>query len=217
MSLIQGIIQPQAFEVVRDRIGRIIAEEMTNQYNLSGITPDPDLYVTNWIERFIAFDKTELSAINVMLSEGSYSNQTQIQSDGTYRYFIDVYVNAKHKDGVGGDVRAMFKLQRLLGMVRAIIEDARYKHLSFPAPPGFVMNRHWESLQIQNPNNKELDALSSVMGRLTLSVRVPETTEYIIPTGGVNFITTVKLYSTDKGYRWERNNFYDPYDFALDV
>ncbi len=215
-SVINSIIPPQSFEIVRDRIGRIIYEEMANQFAL---TSNQDFNVQNWIERFLPFDKTELPSINVMLAEGQYSGQTQIQSDGTYRYYIDVYVHAKTDANDAGDSKATFKLHRLLGLCRAIIEDPRYKTLGFTTPPGFIMNRHYESLNIREPIQKEHDALSSVMGRLTLSVKVPELPGGFVPTVQVRTTkTTVKLSSTEKGYLWIYQPIEDPYyfDYSFD-
>jgi len=213
MSLINTVIPPQSFEIVRDRLGRIIADELDNQFQISY---NPDLKVKNWIERFLQFDKTELPSVNVMFSEGSYGGQTTIQSDGTYKYYVDCYVNAKSRENDPGDVRAMVKLQRLLGVCRAIVEDPRNKTLQFGVRPGFVMSRHVESIQIQNPNQKEHDADSSVMGRLVVSVKVPETTSYIQPVNVKDFFTTIKLADTEMGYLWIDNNNTRYFDSSFD-
>jgi hypothetical protein len=207
-SIIDGAILPQAYEVIRDRIGRILTEELVSQFAITG---DKDFDVTSWIERYLQFDNHELPAVNVMMGDGTFGGQTVIQTDGTYRFYIDVYVKAKSSQDDPGDQRAMLKLHRLLGKCRAIIEDARYKTLAFTTPPGFIMNRHFETIQIQNPNQKEHDATSSVMGRLVLSVKAPEITAYTQPRTLRSFQTAVKLHGTDKGYLWTMIN--DPYYF----
>jgi hypothetical protein len=212
MSRINTVIQPQAFEIVRDRIGRILTEEVDNQFQISYRL---ELKVTSWIERFLQFDKTELPAINVTLGEGSYEGQTAIQSDGTYRFYIDCYVNAKSSDKNPGDSKAMRKLHALLGVCRAIIMDPRYVTLGFSVRPGFIMNRHFDNLQIENPRQKEHDADSSVMGRLVLSVKVPEITGNALPTNLVEFFTQVKLADTEKGYQWIRDSG-GVFDYSFD-
>lgn len=199
MSVINNVIPPQSFEIVRDRIGRILADELLHQFQLSG---NPDLNVKNWIERWLQYDVKELPSVNVMLADGSYGGQTVIQSDGTYRYYIDCHVKAKSSENDPGDQKAMIKLHRLLGVCRSILSDARYKTLGFSTPPGFIMSRQVESIQISNPNHKEHDATSSVMGRLVFAVKVPETTEYVGPTTAREFVTSVMLSNTDKGYLW---------------
>ncbi len=211
MSVIDKPIQPQAFEIVRDRLGRILTDELDNQFQ---IQYDPDLKVKSWIERFVPYDSTELPSINVTMAEGSYGGQTSIQSDGTYKYFVDAYVHAKSTKAMGGDAKATRKLHRLLGVCRAIIEDARYIRLGFA--PGFVMNRHIESIQIQNPSNKEHDAESSIMGRLTVIVKVPEVTTYVQPVNLAGLDTTIKLAETDKGYLWVNGSDTRYFDFAFD-
>ncbi len=197
--MINTVIPPQAFQIVRDRIGRILADEIDNQFQISY---NPDLQVTNWIERYLRFDKTECPAVNVMLADGSYDGQDALQHNGTYKFFVDCYVNAKSHEEDPGDQRAMIKLQTLLGVCRAIIMNPRYVTLGFAVRPGFVMNRHIESLQIQIPNQKEHDTSSCVMGRLTVSVKVPEYSEPITPVNIVDMYTSVKLAETDLGYLW---------------
>lgn len=202
-ALISTVIPPQSFEIVRDRIGRILADEILNQFQISY---NPDLRAKVWNERFIPFDKTETPAINVGVLEGSYDGQTVIQSDGTYKFYIDCYFSSKSDSNTSGDTRAMLKLQRLLGVCRAIIEDSRYKTLGFSTPPGFVMHRRITSMQIENPRQKEHDAESNVMGRLTLEVKLPE---YPSPVTGVNWAmsnTQVSLQDSGKGYVWAIDN-----------
>lgn len=213
MSVIDQVIPPQAFEVVRDRISRILADEILNQFQIS-YNADI-LNVKVWTERFLQFDKTELPAVNVTLAEGSYGGQTAIQSDGTYRYNIDCYFKSKANEDEPGDVRAMIKLQRLLGICRSIIEDPRYIRLGFSTNPGFVMNRHFETIQIQNPHQKEHDATNSVMGRLVLSVKVPEITWQARPVDAADFVSTIKLSETEFGYLWV-NDGSGIYDFSVD-
>lgn len=204
-AIIDGVLQPQAFEIIRDRIGRIIADEMANQYAQSA---NQNLNVQNWIERFIPFDETEMPSINVMFAEGAYGGQTAIQMDGTYRYYVDIYHYSKSQKNDGGDARAMRKLHQLLGVCRAIIHDPRYRTLGF-APP-FIMNRHVEGIQIKDPTQRESqqqDVNHVVMGRLTVSVKAPEVTQYFVkPKNLAWFKTTVNLGSTSKGYLWLDQN-----------
>jgi hypothetical protein len=200
MSVIDVIIPSQSFEIIRNRIGEILADEIANQFDL---TDDEDLDASQWIERFVTYDLSELPAINVMMAEGTYSGQTVIQQDGTYRFYIDVYVQAKSGPDDPGDQKAMVKLQRLLGVCRAILEDPKYKTLGYPVPSGFIMNKHIDSIQIQNPNQKEHDALNTAMGRIILSVKAPEVPGGFAPIYLIKeFLTSVRLMETDKGYLW---------------
>ena len=199
MAVIDGIIPAQAFETVRNRIAVILGDELEGQLVLAG---DYDNDAEVYVERFVAFDKTELPCINVALDRGSYDGQVQGQSDGTYLFNVDVYHHAKTTgtdNDERGDTLAMLKLSRLMGICRAILENPKYKTLAFTPP--FVINRHVVSIAIANVDNK--DAVNAVMGRLVVSVKVPETTEVITPGEIEGMDTTVKLVLTDKGYRYE--------------
>jgi hypothetical protein len=197
MSVITTLIPAQSFETVRDKIGAILADEVHNQSVLDNNNPDLDAIV--WIERLVPFDKTELPAINVMLSNGKYDGQTIAQHDGTYNYNIDVHTSAKSTANNNGDKLAMLKLQRLLGIVRAIIHNPKYVRLGFAAP--FIIHRGIETLQISDPQING-DALHSVMGRLVLSVKVPETAELSAPVAIAGNTTAVKLQLTDNGFKY---------------
>lgn len=217
-SVITEIIQPQAFEIVRDRIGRILAEELANQLVLN---PGLGFGCQVWIERSLQYGQAELhdmAHVNVCLGEGSYGNQDQTQSEGTYKYYIDAYVNSKSNEDDRADTRASIKLQRILGICRAILENSKYKTLGFTAPPGFIGNRHYESLQIQNPNQKKHDGDSSLMGRLTFSVKMPEANGLALTIESKTYTTTVRLDSTEMGYLWIRGaaGVYDDFDYAFD-
>jgi hypothetical protein len=193
MSVIDGIIQSQAFQVLLIRIGEILAEEVAHQYEL---LPDEDINAPVFLERFIPFDKTELPVINVSLSQGDLGNQIAFQSNGTYRFAIDCHTSAQNTEENNADSAAMMKLQRLLGLCRAILEDPRYKTLGYPMP--FISRRLVESISIAPPNAQ--DAAGTVMGRLSLVVMAPETTSLIVPPLLAGYKTDMKLELTDKGY-----------------
>ena len=191
--MITQAISPQAFELVRDRIGEILTSELAAQADFTyGEIPD----LTVYSERFIPFDNTELPAINISLSRGLLDSQTAIQSDGAYRFNVDVHTLSPSSEGSPGDSEAMHKLHRLIGVVRAILEDPIYKTLGFVPP--FVMNRHVEEIAIADPDPQ--DTASVVMGRLIFVVRVPETVNLIVPNLISGYETNVKLALTDKGY-----------------
>ena len=69
-----------------------------------------------------------------MLVRGDYDNMDVVDTRGTYTYFIDVFTRAKETDAEKGDTIAALKLQRILGIVRTILEDPQYRTLTFVAP-----------------------------------------------------------------------------------
>lgn len=203
MPQIEGLIASQAFERIRDRIGEILADEIANQAELDE-EHGSDIEATVYIERSAAFGHTELPAVNVMLARGQYGGDggdNAITSDGTYNYNIDCYCLSKSKviDGETnqGDQLASVKLHRLLGVVRAILRNARYKTLGFATP--YIMQVKVGDIQLSDQLNIN-DTLNVMMGRLTLIVRVAENHELIEPSLIAGYDTQVKLGLTDKGY-----------------
>lgn len=193
MSVINGIIPSQKFETIRDKIGSILADELANQCSL---TSDPVLDLDVWVERFIPFDESELPAVNVSLATGNFAGHTQKSTEGTYTYFIDVHTKAPTTAVDKGDSLAMVKLQKILGVCRAILEDPKYKTLGFDAP--IIFNRKFETLAIADPGKQ--DAASAVMGRLGFLVKTTETVELINAPLIGRSDTRIKLFETDKGY-----------------
>lgn len=194
MSIISTVIGSQAYELIRNRISEILADEIANQSALGSDVSN----ATVWLERFTPFDNTELPAVNVGLATGNFTGQTLLQSNGTYQYNIDAYVSAETTDTAESDVLAYKKLHRLLGVMRAILENSQYKTLLF-APP-FIMNRSVESLSFADP--KKDSSIAVAMGRLSFQVKAVETTETLDGAMIQESITSVKLALTDKGYKY---------------
>jgi len=194
-AIIQNLIPLQNFELIRDRIGSILFDEVKNQSILD--SNNPDLDATIYSERIIPYSVSETPAINVSFSGGNYSVQTQIHTDGVYKYFIDVYTSANTEGAERGDKLSLQKLHRLLGICRAILENPQYKTLLFPAPS--IERINVSSIDIAEPENKQ-DSTSSVFGRLTLEVRIPEYVQLLIPNQIDGSDTGVKIELTDEGY-----------------
>lgn len=195
MSKITHEIPQQSFEIVRDRIGFILTDELNTQFTTYS-NPALDVQVFN--ERTVPFDKTDVGMVNVMYSQGSFDNIHQGHADHTATYYIDCYQRAKTTDTSRGDVDSMVKLQRLIGVCRAIIENPIYRTFDFEPP--FIMHREISQIEIAQPGS--MDSTNTRMGRLTLSVRMPETTKLLeaIPWAGSD--TQVKLSLTEKGYQY---------------
>lgn len=200
-SVINTLIPQQNFELIRDRIGVILFEEFASQYILS--TSNPDLNPTIYNERIIPVSHTETPLINVMFSGGNSLSQNAVDADYSYTYFIDVYTSSPTVTTSNGDKLSLYKLHRLLGMVRAILSDARYKTLGFTAPS--IERRFVSGIQVAQPENKQ-DGTSSVFGRVTFEVRVSEITELKTPNpiDGANTIVTMN--ETELGYLYSFNS-----------
>ncbi len=206
MGLINTEIPEAAYELLRDRIGEILASELETQ---AYITSDPVYEAFVWVERWVPFSHTHLPAVNVSLIRGTYEGQSVVQVDGYYRFAIECYTSAKSSESDKGDSLATFKLHKLMRACRAILMNPKYVRLGFEPP--FVMNRNIEDMLIADPGKQ--DAVSVMRGRFTLVVRVPENTELITPELVYGMETRVRLAETDSGYVYL--NFDNPPDPSI--
>lgn len=197
MALIPGIIPTQAFETIRDAIASILYTEIRNQETLSGNTYiQEDSYYS---ERFLKPDETEFPLLNIQFAGGGYGNKDMTRVDGSYVYYIAVYTSSKSDANDGGDKKATHKLHRVLGLIRAILENPIYYNLAFIQP--VVLESLVSNIRI--PKNDEFtDAAYSIMGYVEYTVRVNEFVNLLEPIPLASSITQVKLYLTDKGYRY---------------
>lgn len=202
MSKVVGIIQPQAYELIRERIGAILADEILNQYTL---TSNADINAEVWVERKTPFDKTDFPAVNVVFPNGTFDNKNARSVDGTYTFNIDVYTSSKNSSSKQGDKFASTTAQKILGICRAILENPVYRTLDFAAP--FICNTHVSSITL--PDMSGNDADNTAMGRLVFSVRAAETTELIEAALLASNDTVMKLYLTDKGYKFVSGFYLD--------
>ena len=88
MSKITEILLPEGFEYVRDRIAEILADEFDHQYYLTGDVLF-DLKDKVYVERSVAFDREELSAINVSVGSGTYGSKHQAK---VFLLFYSFYI-----------------------------------------------------------------------------------------------------------------------------
>lgn len=194
MPNINTTIPEQNFELVRDQIGRLLRDELDNQSQ--GYATNADLLCNVYKERDIPFSSGEKSAVNVMFDRVDYELQSQTRTEGMHRYLIEVTAEGKGNNDTGGDTKSMVKCQRIVGVIRAIIMNPKYVRLGFD--PGFIMNRHIQSIEFGKPIRQ--DSAHTVMGRIALMVKMSETTELSIPTVAAGFFTGVRIEETEQGY-----------------
>lgn len=200
MAVINNPIAQRPFEVIRDRIANILADELWNQ---SVINYDESLDATIYTERFVPFDRSDMPCVNVMLTRGNFDNYKAIDKDGTYQFFIDVYHRASTTDSVGADEMAHRNLHRLIGVIDAILSDTRYVTLGYERP--FISRVEVTEIKIAEPKDDH-DAQSVAMGRVFFSVRVPSSVESIQPRLMAGYDTQVKIGTTDIGYIYSGAN-----------
>lgn len=202
MSRIDYAIPSQAYELIRDRIGEILTDEVANQIDLSY---DVDLNAVVLIEDRDPIDKVQLNAIVVSLATGQYSNKNQGSSvDGGYLYFIDIYTNAKERFNKSGSYRAATVAHKLSRYVRCILEHQEYKTLGYQ--PGFVMRTGFVEFNIRDVT-PSTDSLSTYMIRMVFKVDANEITNAKVPNLIDGYDTRV-----DVIYQYEGNTDTVPVD-----
>jgi hypothetical protein len=186
-------IGQQNFELIRDNIGQILADELANQ------TYANNLGVKVWNERFIQFDTTELPAINVAYSDTSYEDYSPTAQQGLNTYHIDIHASASHSDSEKGDEAASVKVKRLAGIVRYILMSMENRFLGFS--PGVIQTRRVDTIEIGKIADQ--DTAHTVVIRVVFRVRANETIQKVDPTTQNFTFVEVKLNETDKGYLYE--------------
>lgn len=200
MAILNSAILPQNYEIVRDQIGAIIKDEIANQEILQ---PSEEALksVRVFVDRLVIPNKSELPLINVFLDTGSFNNQDVEAQDGVYIFNIDFYVKSKSSSNDSrGDTKSLRNLQRLIGVVRSIIQSAKYLRLGFDAPS--VLHRSIKSILISDPTLSQ-DGSNISQGRLTLEVRLVEDAEMFEGALLLGATTTVKLFETESGFEYK--------------
>jgi len=199
MALIAGKIGSQNFELIRDRIALILADEISTQAAMAPLTPE--LNATVYTERFVPFSHTNMPCVNVIFSRGNFEAQYTQQNLAVHQYFVDVYASAKTEGTTGGDELASKKLHRLCGIVLQILENPQYRTLAF-APPS-IQHTKVVDISIQQPQNGQ-DATSVIMGRVTFDVHIPEKTSLLTAVNIGGWTTSVGMDDSGKGYEFSK-------------
>lgn len=184
MAKINGIIQQRTCEIVIDKIGIILAEEIANQYELS---EEEALNADVWALRNTPISEDDLPCILVSFLEINADRTSVQEAKGDNRISIECFA------------RNRVELNRLMGVVWSILSDPQYKHLDLPA--GTISGLP-KVTKIQFQERYEYDANSIAIGRLIFEFSAPETFQLIdrpLYNGGT---TVVRLWESDKGYLW---------------
>lgn len=192
-------IERKNYDLIGSNIASILASEIKEQWNTYEV--EDCKCVDVYKNRMTAIDATELSVINVSYASSDFSNKNQGTKSGDNTYYIDVYCNSKSNREEDGDEIAVARIERLMGIIDEILEHPMYKKLGF-VPNGIISSSMVSNIEMVYPK-PELDALSTVFGRVTFTVRANESTGL---TSGVELdvaITKVYVNSTTKGFKYE--------------
>jgi hypothetical protein len=196
MPNINLIIPTQRFEIIRDRIGEILSDEINNQYMLANLPNVPKV----WVGRSYPFEQMDMPAINVSLSRIDYTNKDQLSVSGENIYNIDVYTSSPDTEANTGDKIAMISLHKIVGMCRAIVENPAYSNVGI-APP-FSSTSLVRNIEFLDPVNHP-DTVNQTVGRIEFMVVAPEDMTGQNATPLARSETKVTLEETDKGYFYQ--------------
>jgi hypothetical protein len=205
MAVITEIIPAQGFEIVQNRIGEILIEEISNQIDLQNLSDSVEVFV----ERIEPFDKSEDVMISVAFKEGEYEGQTTSDSQGYYTYFIDLFVTGKGIGNESPSTNARNKLFKYIGMIRYILMSGKLQTLGFV--PGLIGGKTIKKIMLDTDysnfgNHSNYDGAFIRFCRIYFTVRVQESQLLFegIPLQGNN--TNITYETTNKGTKVIFNN-----------
>lgn len=198
MAKITEIIPKQNFEIIRDQIGAILADELNNQKNLQPVYLSEN--VTVFSERITSVDKSEEVVVNVLLDSLNSNYKTESDQQNRTSFFIDIYAHGKANSNDPGDKVTAFKLQKYLGICRYILQS--HKYVTLDLPTGTIGGKNVDNIQIYDSQNSQ-DGNYSRMGRIIFSVRIMENQAIWAGVPLTNNSTKVKLDLTDEGYQYK--------------
>lgn len=198
MPKINSIINPQKYEVIRDRIAEIIVDEIEGQKALGNNIGLKYLY----LENHIPVSHTSLPCIVISTSKGTYKNKSQISIDGNYDFYIDIIAKKKATTNENGDKLSAVYVQKVVGMIRTILESPVYNTLGFTKP--FSCRSIISGIEFGTI--KDVDEENVQLGRLTFNIDVPESMKFVDPVLIYEYVTSVKLGESNSGYLFSGQN-----------
>lgn len=203
-NLITEIIPDQPFQIIQNRIGEILLEEITAQHALQSLESSFELFV----ERIHPYDVSEDVVITLACREQDNQEYTQQSSQGQNLYFIDIFCGGIESSNrsLSEDVR--LKLFKYVGIVKYILNSGKYPTLGFPR--GLIGNKHVKKVTFDTDysnwgNHSNYDGSGIRFCRILFLVTAREETELWqgIPLQGND---SVVYTGTNKGTQLTFNN-----------
>lgn len=203
-SIITELIPDQPFQIIQNRIGEILLEEITAQHALQSLESSFELFV----ERIHPYDVSEDVVITLACREQDNEEYTQQSSQGKNLYFIDIFCGGIESAdrSMSEDVR--LKLFKYVGIVKYILNSGKYPTLGLPR--GLIGNKHVKKVTFDTDysnwgNHSNYDGAGIRFCRILFSVMAKEETELWqgIPLQGND---SVVYTGTNKGTQLKFNN-----------
>lgn len=206
MPQITTAIGQSRLELVRDRIGTILRDELTNQATLQAST-DPDLSaqltaLNVYAERFYPINDADMPAIDIFFFNADFDNKDLRSSKrGIYQYYIDIFTASDATTSSDADRTSSLRAHRLAMLVHDILENPNYITLGFTPSDGVVQRTLVSSVKRTEESNTR-DGRAVMMYRLIYEVVVTENTETISPSALSFVATNVRIEETNLGYEY---------------
>lgn len=203
-NLITEIIPDQPFQIIQNKIGEILLEEITAQHALQSLESSFELFV----ERIHPYDVSEDVVITLACREQDNQEYTQQSSQGQNLYFIDIFCGGIESSNrsLSEDVR--LKLFKYVGIVKYILNSGKYPTLGFAR--GLIGNKHVKKVTFDTDysnwgNHSNYDGSGIRFCRILFLVTAREETELWqgIPLQGND---SVVYTGTNKGTQLTFNN-----------
>lgn len=203
MAQITAAIGQSRMELVRDAIGVILRDELTNQATLQ---TDPDLVsqlnaLQVFGERFAPLNHNDMPAIDIFFFNGDFDNKAQHSKRGTYHYYIDIFTASNANAADDADRRSSLRAHRLAMLVNAILEDPHYLTLGFQASDGVIQTTLLRNIK-RTEESYNRDGRGMMMYRMIFEVVVAEQTGTITGVPLTLVTTNVRIDETDIGYQY---------------
>lgn len=229
MAEITRLLGASAFEIIKDQIALVLADELSNQVALydaaiaaeeSETNPNEELlaqYIFNRnsipggvsVETSTPTELFEYPFVNVAYVDTPYQDLSVPSTlYGIHRYAIQVMQISLEDEEVKGDFISMTKTQRLLSICAQILMDKKYRQLGFaPEYSKNIGHRNIREQKIGVPDKTVADANNPTAGEFFLEVKALD--EFPSYTGDVIQETATTMRVTDNDspfYFWENNN-----------
>ena len=203
-NLITELIPDQPFQIIQNRVGEILLEEITAQHTLQDLDSDFKFY----IERIKPYDESEDVVITLACREQDNQEYTQQSSQGQNLYFIDIFCGGIENGNLSMSEDVRLKLFKYVGIVKYILNSGKYPTLGFPR--GLIANKHVKKVTFDTDysnwgNHSNYDGSGIRFCRILFLVTAREETELWqgIPLQGND---SVVYTGTNKGTQLTFNN-----------
>jgi len=197
MAQITETLTPRKFEIIRDRVAEILADELLNQ---SALNADPNLAADVYLERLVPFSQDELPVVNVFVADGKFDRFTIDSQTGEHIIAIDVFdrgsTEGESKED-RGDLISTRKMTRIVGVIQAVFSHWKYLKLGFAE--NFIDRVEIQSYKLMEPISAA-DGSNVSKGRILLMVKAEECLAAPVPNLIDGYDTAVKLHETEFGY-----------------